>query len=311
MFHSLWCLAAQRKGMVIYMTVDLSDPNIQKISYPCLLRIQSVYDSLKSAERKAVDFLLLDPVFFSKKSIGEVAARAGCSEATLVRLGNRLGFEGYSELKSSILKENTQEKLECLYEGIEEGDDAPAVMEKVMRSSIQAVEDTVSLIDSQAYQNAVDALLSAGKLQFAGTGDAAVVAMSGYHKFFRLGWDVYFSQDYDMTLMMAAQLRQGDVFLAISHSGATKTTLTPLRCAKERGATTISITNSPFSPIGKQSDIVLTTAAFGENMIGERMAKRIPAFCLIESLYINALVFTDAKRRVELEDRDRALLLNK
>ena len=153
--------------MVIYMTVDLSDPNIQKISYPCLLRIQSVYDSLKSAERKAVDFLLLDPVFFSKKSIGEVAARAGCSEATLVRLGNRLGFEGYSELKSSILKENTQEKLECLYEGIEEGDDAPAVMEKVMRSSIQAVEDTVSLIDYQAYQNAVDALLSAGKLQFA------------------------------------------------------------------------------------------------------------------------------------------------
>ena len=74
------------------MTVDLSDPQIQKITYQCLLRIQSVYDSLKSAERRAVDFLMTDPEFLAKNSIVEVAVRAGCSEATLVRLSYRMGF---------------------------------------------------------------------------------------------------------------------------------------------------------------------------------------------------------------------------
>lgn len=293
------------------MTIDLSDPQIRKISYICLLKIQSVYDSLKSAERKAVDYLLADPESFAKDTIVEVAAKAGCSEATLVRLGYRLAFGGYSELKSSILKADMGEDLKCLYEGIEEEDDAFSVMEKVMKSSIQAIEDTTSLIDPQAYQRAVDAIVSAGTLQLAGIGDAAVVAMSGYYKFFRLGMNVHFSQDYDVALMMATQLKKGDVLLAVSHSGTTKTTLNTLRYAKERDATAIAITNCPFSPIGKQADILLTTAVFGENMIGESMAKRIPSFCLMESLYINALTQINDSQRRMLEDRNQALLINK
>ncbi|MFR1306360.1 SIS domain-containing protein [Hominenteromicrobium sp.] len=115
----------------------------------------------------------------------------------------------------------------------------------------------------------MDAILAAGRLQFAGIGDAGVVAMSGYYKFFRLGMNVYFSQDYDVALMMTSQLGKGDVLVAVSHSGKTKTTLNTLHCAKERGATVIAVTNSPYSPIGKQADILLSTAVFGENMIGE------------------------------------------
>lgn len=293
------------------MTLDLSNPQIQKISYICLLKIQSVYDSLKSAERKAADYLLADPVSFAKDSIVEVAAKAGCSEATLVRLGYRLAFDGYSDLKAAILREDMQEDLKCLYEGIEEDDDSFTVMEKVMKSSIQAIEDTVSLIDPQAYQRAVDAILSAGKIQFIGIGDAAVVAMSGYYKFFRLGMNVHFSQDYDVGLMMASQMEKGDVMVVVSHSGTTKTTLNTLRCAKDRGATIIVISNCPFSPIGKQANILLSTAVFGENMIGESMAKRIPAFSLMESLYINALTQISDEQRKMLEERNHALLLNK
>lgn len=293
------------------MNIDMSSPQIKKISYLCLLRIQSVYDSLKSAERKAVDYLLAEPDSFAKDSIVEVAAKAGCSEATLVRLGYRLAFDGYSELKAAILKEDVQEDLHCLYEGIEEQDSAVTVMQKVMKSSIQSLEDTVSLIDSQEYEKAVEAILSAGRLQFAGIGDASVVAMSAYYKFFRLGMNVYFSQDYDIGLMMASQLAKGDAFVAVSHSGDTKTTLNMLRCAKERGATTIVVTNCPFSPIGKQGDILLSTAVFGENMIGESMAKRIPSFCLMESLYINALTRITDEQRKMLEGRDHALLINK
>ncbi|WP_322200654.1 MurR/RpiR family transcriptional regulator [Acutalibacter intestini] len=293
------------------MTVDLLDPQIQKISYNCLLRIQSVYDSLKSAERKAADYLLADPEGFAHGSIVEVAAKAGCSEATLVRLGYRLAFDGYSELKAALLKKDTGEDLTCLYRGIEEQDDSATVMKKVMRSSIQAIEDTVSLIDTKTYERALEAILKAEKLQFAGIGDASVVAMSGYYKFFRLGMNVHFSQDYDVALMMASQLKAGDVLLAVSHSGTTRTTLSTMHCAKEQGATIIAMTNYPFSPIGKQADILLTTAVFGENMIGESMAKRIPSFCLMESLYINALTHIDSGQRAQLKQRNQALTVNK
>ena len=71
------------------------------------------------------------------------------------------------------------------------------------------------------------------------------------------------------------------------------------------------MTNYPFSPIGKQADILLTTAVFGENMIGESMAKRIPSFCLMESLYINALTHIDSGQRAQLKQRNQALTVNK
>lgn len=293
------------------MTIDLSNPQIKKISYQCLLKIQSVYDSLKSAERKAADYLMADPESFARGTIVEVAAKADCSESTLVRLGYRLGFDGYSGLKNSILRESTKGDFECLYEGIDKDDDAPTVMEKVMRASVQSIEDTLRLIDSQTYQKAVDAILAAGKLEFAGIGDAGIVAMFGYYKFFRLGMNASFSQDYDVALMMATQLGVGDVLVAVSHSGTTKTTLDTVHCAREKGATILAITNSPGSSLGRQADILITTAAFGENIIGERMAKRMPAFCVIESLYINALMRTDRDKRVQLEQRDSALWFNK
>ena len=46
-------------------------------------------------------------------------------------------------------------------------------------------------------------------------------------------------------------------------------------------------------------------------MIGESMAKRIPSFCLLERLYINALAHIDGGQRQQLEQRDQALLINK
>lgn len=291
------------------MKFDTTQPSIQKISYTCLLRLQSVYDSLKTAEKKAADYLLAEPESFARDSIIEVAANAGCSEATLVRLGQRLDFNGYAELKAAVLKDSAEPV--CLYEGIELEDSPVTVMQKVFHSSMQSIEDTLKLMDSQAYERAVEVLLQAEKIQFLGVGDAAMVASAGYHKFFRLGMNVYYSQDFDMGLMTASQLGPKGVLIAVSHSGNTKSTLQTLKCAKERGATIISVTNAPLSSIGKNADILLLTAAFSHQMMGEAMIKRIPSLCIIESLYINAMMKITPERTKVFEDCTQALMINK
>lgn len=292
------------------MPIDMESPSISKISYTCLLRLQSVYDSLKSAEKKAADYLLAQPESFATDSIVEVAAKAGCSEATLVRLGHRLDFNGYAELKAAVLAD-VEDETAWLYQGIHPEDDAVSVMKKVFDSSTQSIEDTFKLIDTDAYIKAVDVLRHAKKIQFVGVGDAAVVAEAGHHKFFRLGLNVNYSRDYDMSLMIASQMEPGDVVIAISHSGRTETTLKTLRCAKDHGATILSVTNAPFSPIGKHADILLLTAAFGQKMMGEAMTKRIPSLCIIESLYINVLHKISAGQTEALERASEALLKNK
>lgn len=296
------------------MSLDLSQESLLNIPHQLVVKIKAVYDTLKSAEKKAIDLLIRDPVFFSQATISEAASKAGCSEATLVRLSKRLGFEGYPELKQ-CLKNPVEEKNGTdevrLYQNIAKGDSFDDVVRKVFQASIQALTDTIGMLDMEEYKKAVTALSNAGKIIFCGAGDAASVARSGFQKFIRAGFNVYESADLDVQLITASQLEPGDVVVAISHSGRTKSTVELVKYARASGATIISITNYPGTPLAKNSDILLLTAAFAEHVKGEVMSNRVTELCIIESLYINTIIMHEARAAEKLKLSNTALEINK
>lgn len=271
------------------MPIALRGKNIGLIPHSCLVKLQAVYDSLKSAEKKAADLLLCRPDFFSEATIIEAAEAAGCSEATLVRLARKLGYGGYPELKSHLHNESRQDPV-AMYTGITTKDSYESVVGKVFQASIQALQDTLDAIDKSEYQKAVDAIASAGRILLCGVGDAANVAFSGFQKLIRTGANVYASSDPDIQLIMASHLKKRDVIMAISHSGRTRSVVDVVKYSKITGATVISITNYPVSPLAKNSDIILLTAAFAEHVKGEIMSKRVAELCLLESLFVNVLL---------------------
>lgn len=110
--------------------------------------------------------------------MAEAAAHAGCSEATLVRLARKLGYAGYTELKGAVLRTEGENNLP--YPEISGDDGEAAVLRKVFQTSIQAMADSLGMIDRTAYEKAAQAVRQAGRLLFLGAGDAAAVAMAGY-----------------------------------------------------------------------------------------------------------------------------------
>ncbi len=271
------------------MPITLKGKNLELIPHNCLIRLQAIYDSLKSAEKKAADLLLDRPDFVSEASIIEAAGAAGCSEATLVRLARKLGYCGYPELKACLHPDNRQNPIP-MYAGVTAEDSCETVAEKVFEASIQALHDTLEAIDRNEYRKAVDAVADAGSIVFCGAGDAANVALSGFQKFVRTGAHVYASPDPDIQLITVSHLKKKDVVIAISHSGRTKSVVDVVKYAKAAGVTVICITNFPVSPLAKNSDIVLLTAAFAEHLKGEVMSKRVAELCLLESLFVNVLL---------------------
>ncbi|AEE96993.1 MurR/RpiR family transcriptional regulator [Mahella australiensis] len=292
------------------MPLDIDSITAESIPHNCLVRLQSVYDSLKNAEKKAADLLLKQPDFISHATITEAAQRAGCSEATLVRLSKKLGYAGYPELKAHLLQTESSDPVH-LYENIEVNDDDSTIVSKVFQSSIQALTDTLNVLDKKQYGLAVEALCNAQKIMLCGTGDAAAVAQSGYQKFYRAGLNVHVSADPDVQLIAASQLARGDVFIAISHSGRTKTVVDAAKYAKISQATIICITNYPISPLAKNADIVLQTAAFAEYVKGEVMSKRLAELCVLESLYVNILLRQSDKLGYNLDKANLAVEINK
>lgn len=292
------------------MPIRYDESKMAKIPHHCLVKLQAVYDSLKTAEKKAADLLLEKPEFFAGATIVEAAEAAGCSEATLVRLARRMGYGGYPELKGALLG-GEKDSAAKLYQGITESDDCAGVVRKVFKASIQALEDTLEVLDKNAYRLAVDAVCSCRKLMLCGVGDAAAVARSGYQKFVRVGFHVQAPEDMDVQLIAASHMRKGDVIIAISHSGRTRSIVDVVKYAKTLGITVISITNYPVSPLAKNSDIILLTAAFAEHVKGEVMSKRVAELCILESLFVNVLLNGRESLVENLEQSNTAVEINK
>ena len=264
---------------------------MQKISSKVKAEITAIYDTLRGAERKAADYVLLHPQEAALHSITESAGRAGCSEATFVRLAQKLGYNGYAQLKQMLLPAEAVFEPETLlpYGDIGRGEDSQAVLCSVFHAAARALDDTLDLLDRKVYEESLSYITRAGKILSAGAGDAYTAAYSAYLKFSRIGLRAVCPADFDVQIMEASGMKRGDVLLLISHSGSTRTLCQVAETAKAKKARIITVTNYPLSPLAKLSDCVIRTAAFTKNPCNETVAKRIPELCIIEALYISIL----------------------
>jgi len=290
--------------------------NSHKLPRQCLLKIQAFYSSLKTAEKKAADYLLEYTEVIVPNTITELSKISMCSETTWFRLAKRLGYSGFQEMREEIsahlenMPSNPEPPME-LYENISSKDSPADVAVKIFETSINAIRDTAELIDSEQYERAVNALLNAKQIMLCGVGDAYSVVSAAYQRFYRAGLSVYMHSDQDLQLISTSRLRKGDVLIAISYSGRTKSVLELVKYAREKDVTIITITNFPSSPIAKNSDIILQTAAFTKYVDGEIVSKRITQFCIIESLYVNLLLKSPLKLNHNVQSSNEGIKINK
>jgi RpiR family carbohydrate utilization transcriptional regulator len=282
-----------------------------KLPLNLLLKLQAHYGSLKSAEKKAADFLTNNPEFVAKSTIAKSAEMAGCSEPTFVRLARKLGYSSSAEMKEELNGSKESEPSEGRFFGrFSSTQSSEEIVKGVFQLSIQALNDTLLIFDFEKYKQAFNALKNARKIVFFGTGDAAAVATAAYVKFTRIGFNCYVADDPDLMLMHSANMHKGDVAVMISHSGRTKCLVNSAKYLRTKDVTVLSITNFPITPLVKNSDICLMTCAFAEHLLGEVMAIRVVGLCIIESLYIDILA-KDHERVVKMNKCNEAVQVNK
>ncbi len=266
----------------------MRDENLAKLPHACALKIQAMYPNLKSAERRAVDFLVANPERVGQLNIVEFASQAECSEATTVRMAKRLGYEGYIELRR-VFELHRATEPEAVYPEIGPNDLIPEMLDKVFDASMKSLADTRRILNAENFDKAVDALAKSRQIQFCGIGDGGIVAHEGYLRWLKVDHLVYESSDADEQLFFANRLGKDDAFLAFSHSGRSRTVNNAAKLAGKRGATVIAVTNYPVSPLTKISDIVLQTAVFATFSDLEIISKRLAQLCIVECLFIGFL----------------------
>lgn len=269
-----------------------------------LLNIQMLYPEMGKSEKRVADYILSHVRDLLPLSITELAEKSQSSEATIVRFSRRLGLSGYQELKIVLAKESGHVPLNP---DVSPEDSCYDIFCKVTEEVYRSLEMTKRSLSPEAMIRAGDALLHARKIAIFGLGNSAPVAQDAGHKFFRAGCDATACSDNHMQVIAASHMNDRDVALGISHSGSSRDIIDALSVAKERGATTIAITNHGKSPIVKVSEIVLYTASQETEYTILGLNSRIAALSIIDALYSYIVCHKEHAATEAIENVERAL----
>ncbi|MGZ4159610.1 MAG: MurR/RpiR family transcriptional regulator [Neobacillus sp.] len=266
----------------------------------CLGKIRSYYARFSEKEKKIANYILDTPDKIIHSTINEVAEDLNVADATVFRFCKRIGFKGYQAMKIALASEIITPIMQ-IHEEITEQDNEKTISEKVFKSNIRTLENTLQIIESDSIQKAVQILHNAERVDFYGTGGSAVIALDAYHKFIRTGIKAFAFPDSHFQMMAASQLSKNDVAVIISHSGANKDTIDILNTANKSGAKTIGITSFPKSPISQNVDVALYTSSDETEYRSEALASRIAQLSIIDALYVNLMILNKEKAKNALD----------
>ncbi len=248
-----------------------------------LARIRSRLPALAAAEQKVAQWVLQHADDVTHMSMAQVARECGVSDTTVLRFCRAVGFQGYTDMKLSIVQDMAT-PTQLVHDDISEQDDALTIARKVFLSNMQALQDTMEILDGEALVQAVDMLANARLILIIGVGTSSPIMQDMYHMLFRLGLNVRAQPDSYLQLMEAALVGPEDVVVGISQSGASTDPVLTMAEAKRNGARTIVITGNDESPITQYADVTLVTIS--RETRAETIASRIAQMTLVDALYV-------------------------
>ncbi len=249
---------------------------------------------LTPLERHVAEAILARTNINEQTSLQEVADENNVSQAMIVKIAKKLNFTGFRNFRTGLIHYN-QSEVAGLHADIEPDDSSEQLLGKVFRTSIQALEETLSILDISEFNRAAEVLFKARHIDLYAVGGSATVARDLSHKLLKIGIKSTAYDDAHTMLMSAAVLSDDDVVIAVSHSGATRAVNAPIKLASRNGAKVIAITNYAESPIARSAHVVLNSTSQGSHLLGENAASRIAQLNILDALFV-AIAKKDMRR---------------
>jgi RpiR family transcriptional regulator, repressor of rpiB and als operon len=272
---------------------------------PLAVRLRAHLSSLTALEADAL-FTLLHRATGEDTLLKCAAGETGVSEALIVKIAKKLGFEGFRQLREALGEHHRLARAD-LHEEFCVAKGASARLQKVLRASVQALEEGLTRVSPEALERAADSLHAARQRDFYGEGGSGQVARDAAHQFLRIGVRVSVFDDAQLMLMSAALLRRGDVVMAFSHSGQTAAVVEAARQARQNGAQLIALTNRSDSPLGRQSDVALCANLDGLPWAGETAVARLVQLSVLDALLSTVAQKDSAAAQANLDRTTAAL----
>ncbi|TFB24408.1 MurR/RpiR family transcriptional regulator [Filobacillus milosensis] len=271
-----------------------------------IFMLNEMKSKLPPSEKKIAQYILDHP----EKAIGMTATDLGreseTSSAAVIRLCKSLNLKGFQELKLRIAGDLQRNEVNEVRD-IESNEPILSTIEKVTLNSVQTIQETSDLLDTDSLNQAVEYLLNGKRIHFFGVGASSIPAIDAHQKFLRINQSASVFTDLHMAATAVANADEDDVVFGISFSGETHEVAKILEIANSKGAKTISLTKYGRSTVADQSDVSLYTSAtkeatFRSGATSSRLAQLhvidILFMCVASKSYDQTVDYLDSTREV-------------
>ncbi|MEA4811493.1 MAG: MurR/RpiR family transcriptional regulator [Anaerolineaceae bacterium] len=265
-----------------------------------LSKLRGFLASLSPAERKVGEYTLENPEKVLRMTLDEIAGETGVSDATAVRFCHSLGYESWLSFKFSLVQ-SLPDSSQIVASNLNRKDKNGVATRKVLMGSIQAIQDTLAIIDDAKIDQAVSLIRKSKKILIAGMGTSSPIAHEMYNRFMRLGLNCQVQTDSYLQIMQVALLDSKDLLIVISQSGDSYDPRRTAAEAKAQGVPVICLTGNALAPLTQFADIVLLSAT--QDSMPETLSSRISQYALVHALYI-CLAMRSMDKSIE---RERAI----
>ena len=250
-------------------------------------KISGEYYNLTAAEKRAADFILSHRTQCQHMSITELAEASNVAEATLSRFARRLKYKSYNEFRMDMAKAAPvyPADMSLLSGEVKPGDSFPEIIRKLYAADVDAITQTLELIDEAKIKQAVDLLEQAEKVFCMGQGGSLILAEEAAHLFTTVECKYFSVADAHAQVISAATMTEKDAVLYFSYSGATKDMMHTLSAAEAHGASIVLITRFPNAPGARLADVVLQCGSNESPLQLGSVPERIAQMYLLDVLF--------------------------
>lgn len=276
----------------------------------CLARIRAFLRDAPPGQSKVGEFILETPAEARSMAISRLAAECATSPATVSRFCRALGYVSYRDFQLDLAAAIAQTGAATLDDFVA-GSPPEVVAQRVFQINRESLEDTERLLNMGELIEIAGLIANAHRILLLGIGGSALVARDGAQRFMSLGLTAIAVEDPHEQVFATANVTEGDVVLAISHTGQTSHVVEAAGEARQNGAQTVALTNYPAAPLADACEYCIITA-FREHRINAAVSSsRIAQMCVIDCLYfmVASWVAESARRLAdEAEKRVRRML---
>ena len=184
-----------------------------------LIKVKSAYNQFTKAEKKVADYIMQNPKEVLFMSITDLAEACQVGDTSVFRFCKTMELKGYQEFKMMLslsLREGQEHSRE--FDGdISLDDPFPDLARKVLKTNMDALTETYSLLDEGMIDRAIKAMYHAKQIYFFGVGASLLTALKAMNKFLRIEPKVYCVQDSHMQAMVASMMGPEDVALVFCY----------------------------------------------------------------------------------------------